>query len=44
MAFAAEVKHGHIDLSVDVYSISQNLIECPIMMDEDVPQILIDEG
>ena len=42
MATAATVKESKLDLAVEVQDLSKNPIECPIIMDEDVPQILID--
>jgi hypothetical protein len=36
-------QEGKLDQNVELDEISKNLIECPIIMDEDVPQILIDE-
>lgn len=43
MAHAEDAKEGQIDQGIDIHDISKNLIECPIIMDEDVPQILVDE-
>jgi len=43
MATAVTAKEGQIDQSVEIQDLSKNLIECPIIMDEDVPQILVDE-
>jgi hypothetical protein len=43
MATAATAKESKLDLGVDIQDLSKNPIECPIIMDEDVPQILIDE-
>lgn len=42
MAHAEDAKEGQIE-AVEAHDISKNLIECPIIMDEDVPQILVDE-
>lgn len=42
MATAEDVKEGEIE-AVEAHEISKNLIECPIILDEDVPQILVDE-
>jgi hypothetical protein len=42
MAIAVSTKEAVIDQSVELQDLSQNIIECPIIMDEDVPQILID--
>lgn len=42
MAYAQDAKEGKIDKEVEAHDISKNLIECPIIMDEDVPQILVD--
>jgi hypothetical protein len=43
MSTAAKAVEGKIDQSVGLEDLSKNPIECPIIMDEDVPQILIDE-
>lgn len=43
MATAQDAKEGKIDQEVEAVDISKNLIECPIIMDEDVPQILVDD-
>lgn len=43
MATAANVKEAKLDQEVEIQDLSKNLIECPIILDEDVPQILIDE-
>lgn len=43
MVIAKDVKEGEIDKDVDTIDLSKNLIECPILNEEDVPQILIDE-
>jgi hypothetical protein len=43
MATADDAKEGKVDNAVEAHDISKNLIECPIIMDEDVPQILVDE-
>ena len=43
MATAVDAKEGKIDKEVEVQDLSKNTIECPILNDEDVPQILIDE-
>jgi hypothetical protein len=42
MATAVRAVEGKIDQNVDMVDLSKNPIECPIIMDEDVPQILID--
>lgn len=43
---AADVKEAEIDknLTKDIANLTVNIIECPIIMDEDVPQILIDQA
>ena len=43
MAIAQDAKEGKIDQTIEATDISKNLIECPIILDEDVPQILVDE-
>lgn len=43
MAHADNVKEGQLDQQIELDKLSTNLIECPIILDEDVPQILIDE-
>jgi hypothetical protein len=43
MATAATAKESKLDQAVEIQDLSKNPIECPIIMDEDVPQILIDE-
>lgn len=43
MAIAKDAKEGTLE-QVEVSDLSKNPIECPIIMDEDVPQILIDQG
>ena len=43
MATAVKAVEGKIDQAVELEDLSKNPIECPIIMDEDVPQILIDE-
>lgn len=43
MATAVKAVEGKIDQTVELEDLSKNPIECPIIMDEDVPQILIDE-
>ena len=43
MAIASTAKEVKIDQSIETQDLSKNIIECPIIMDEDVPQILIDE-
>ena len=43
MATAQTATEGKMDKDVEVSDLSKNLIECPIILDEDVPQILIDE-
>jgi hypothetical protein len=43
MATAVQAVEGKLDQAVELEDLSKNPIECPIIMDEDVPQILIDE-
>ena len=43
MSHASEAEQGKLDQEVELAELSQNPIECPIILDEDVPQILIDE-
>lgn len=43
MATAKDAKEAEVDKDVDVMDLSKNLIECPILFEEDVPQIFIDE-
>ena len=43
MATAQSAKEGKLDVEVEMKDLSKNPIECPIILDEDVPQILIDE-
>ena len=43
MATATRAVGGKIDPTLQTEDLSKNPIECPIIMDEDVPQILIDE-
>ena len=43
MATAVNATEAKVDLSVETQDLSKNPIECPIILDEDVPQILIDE-
>ena len=43
MKTATVAVEGNIDQNVDLEDLSKNPIECPIILDEDVPQILIDE-
>ena len=43
MATAQEATQGEIVKEVEVMDLSKNPIECPILYEEDVPQILIDE-
>lgn len=43
MATADKAVAGKIDESLETESLSKVQFECPIIMDEDVPQILIDE-
>ena len=43
MATAQTAAQGQIDKDQDLNDLSKNPIECPIVMDEDVPQILVDE-
>ena len=43
MATAQTAKEAKLDIEVEVKDLSKNPIECPIILDEDVPQILIDE-
>lgn len=42
MTTASRAEEGKIDQSLETEELSKNPIECPIIMDEDVPQILID--
>lgn len=44
MAIAKDAKEGVLDQQVEITDLSKNTIECPIIMDDDVPQILVDEG
>lgn len=43
MATAKDAIEAKADLQVEVEDLSKNPIECPIILDEDVPQIMIDE-
>lgn len=43
MSTATRAVGGKIDQTVEIEDLSKNPIECPIIMDEDVPQILIDD-
>ena len=43
MVTATVAQEGKLDETVELGKLSKNLIECPIILDEDVPQILIDE-
>jgi hypothetical protein len=43
MATAENAVEGKLDQTVQVIDLSKNPIECPIILDEDVPQILVDE-
>jgi hypothetical protein len=43
MATAQEAVQGEVDKNQELAELSKNPIECPIIMDEDVPQILVDE-
>jgi hypothetical protein len=43
MATAQTAVEGEVAKEVDIEDLSKNPIECPILFDEDVPQILIDE-
>ena len=43
MATAVIAVEAKVDKEVEITDLSKNPIECPIIMDEDVPQILIDE-
>ena len=43
MATAQTAVQGQLDKTQDINDLSKNPIECPIIMDEDVPQILVDE-
>lgn len=43
MATAQTASTGEIDKNQDITDLSKNPIECPIVMDEDIPQILVDE-
>ena len=38
------VAESELDTKVPIDKLTNNIIECPIIMDDDVPQILIDEG
>ena len=42
MATAQSAVEAKIDKEVEINDLSKNPIECPIIMDEDIPQILID--
>jgi len=42
MATAIVATEGELDKNQEIADLSQNPIECPIIMDEDVPQILVD--
>lgn len=42
MATAQNALEGKIDKEVEVNDLSKNPIECPILNEDDVPQILID--
>jgi len=42
MATAKDAVEGKIDVQVEVNDLSKNTIECPILNEDDVPQILID--
>lgn len=42
MATAQTAVQGQIDKDQDLNDLSKHPIECPIVMDEDVPQILVD--
>jgi hypothetical protein len=43
MKTAVVAVEGKLDQNVELEDLSKNPIECPIILDEDVPQILIDE-
>ena len=43
MSTAAKAVEGKIDQNFELEELSKNPIECPIIMYEDVPQILIDD-
>lgn len=43
LAIAPLTKEAVIDQSVELHYLSKNQFECPIILDEDVPQILVDE-
>jgi hypothetical protein len=43
MATAERAEEGKVNQEVELEELSKNLVECPIIMDEDVPQILVDE-
>lgn len=43
MAIAQDAKEAEVDKDVDIMDLSKHKIECPILLEEDVPQILIDE-
>ena len=42
MATAQNAVQGQVDKNQDLNDLSKNPIECPIVMDQDVPQILVD--
>ncbi len=43
MAIAQNAVQGKLDKDVEINDLSKNTIECPIILDEDIPQILVDE-
>jgi hypothetical protein len=43
MATAKNAVEAKVDKEIETIDLSKNLIECPIIMDEDVPQIMVDE-
>ena len=43
MKTAKTAEKGEINPTIQVNDLTENLIECPILMDQDVPQILIDQ-
>lgn len=46
LKYATDVKEAELDKNLfkDIANLTVNIIECPIIMDEDVPQILIDQA
>ncbi len=43
MAIAQDAKEGQLVQDVEITDLSKSPIECPIILDEDIPQILVDE-